>query len=402
MAELVDIGIVLVLGGLFGWLSQRVHCPNAVTQVVLGVVLGSALLGWVDHGPLLHRLGEIGVILLLGVAGLELGVKRLRAAGWAGVRVALLGIVLSVIVGYAAGWLYGSPAPESIYIGLAMAATSIGISVQLLQQFGLISHRVAEVVIAAAVLDDVLALFLLAITHGILSDGLDVVGMLGFAVLAVTSLIGLYGATRFLTSALVRMHVLSTAFVQSVWCLAVIFLGAFVSHALGYSAVVGAFFAGVGLGEGLGDSRRDQNVTSLQPMMLITMPFFFVMIGVQAQWSILTESRTLWLVIALIVFGVASKAVGGWLGVSRTSSSSERWLTAFSMVSRGEVGLVIATLGFEQGHLTQPVFVSLVFVTIVLSVLGPLLMAPFAKQLSHNSVAQIRPQLQKTNYGEHK
>ena len=82
MDQLDDVAIVFALGGVLGWLSQRLNFPNAVAQVVLGVILGAAILGWVAHGDLLHVLGGIGVVLLLGVAGLELGIERLKAPGW--------------------------------------------------------------------------------------------------------------------------------------------------------------------------------------------------------------------------------------------------------------------------------------------------------------------------------
>ncbi len=112
------------------------------------------------------------------------------------------------------------------------------------------------------------------------------------------------------------------------------------------------------------------------------MPFFFVMIGVQAQWNVLTESAVLWLVVALIVFAVLAKVIGGAIGGGQSREWPERWLIAFGMVPRGEIALIIATLGFEQGHVTHHVFVAVVLMSIVLSGLGPLLMVPFAKQLA--------------------
>jgi Kef-type K+ transport system membrane component KefB len=165
-----DILVVLVLGGGLSWLSQRLRFPNAVAQVVLGVLLGTAVLGWVPHSPVLHEFGAVGVVLLLGVAGLELGLGRLTAAGPTGAFVATLGIVFSVVGGYGIGILYGSAGDEALYLGLALGATSIGITVQLLEQFGLIGHRVADILVAAAVIDDVIALYLLGAAHGFLSE----------------------------------------------------------------------------------------------------------------------------------------------------------------------------------------------------------------------------------------
>ncbi len=382
MAEANDLLLVLVLGAGIAWLSDRFKFPSAVAQVVLGVVLGAAVLGWVAHGTALHALGEIGVVLLLGVAGLELGVERLRAAGWGGAVVAALGVVFSLVGGYSLGWLYGSPSDEAFYLALVLAATSIGITFQVLQQFGLIAHRVADVVIAAAVIDDVIALYLLGAAHGFLSDGLAPGGVVGYAVLAMIALGSLYAISNVATRLAKRRGLIIHPWLRSVWIVSAIGGAALLTQALDLSAVVGAFFAGLGVGEGLGSEERERSATTLLPMVFVTMPFFFVMIGVQARWDILKEPALLWLVAGLISIGVTAKAAGGVLGALGCEAWAERWLIGFGMVPRGEIGLIIATLGLEQGHLTHDVFVALVLTTIVLSALGPLLMFPFAKRLT--------------------
>lgn len=384
-----DILVVLVLGGGLSWLSQRLRFPNAVAQVVLGVLLGTAVLGWVPHSPVLHELGEVGVVLLLGVTGLKLGLGRLTAAGSTGAFVATLGIAFSVVGGYGIGILYGTPGDEALYLGLALGATSIGITVQLLEQFGLIGHRVADVLVAAAVIDDVIALYLLGAAHGFLSDGLSAPGILGYVVLAVIVLGGMFVVCRLLIRWALRRALIDSRWPRSAWTLTVIGLGALLTDALGLSSVVGAFFAGVGAGEGLNEDVRERSARQLQPLVLMMMPFFFVMIGVQAQWDVLDQSASLWLVVGLIVFAVLAKVLGGVLGALRIDRWRERWLIGFGMVARGEIALVIATLGFEQGHLTRPLFVSIVLMTIVLAVLGPLLMTPFARWLGSERSAGV-------------
>lgn len=382
MTDWIDIALVLVLGSALGWLSLRLSFPNAVAQVVLGVVLGTAVLGWVPHSPLLHTFGEIGVVLLLGVAGLELGFERLRAAGWAGGAVAALGIVFSVTGGYAIGHVYGSPSDEALYLGLALGATSIGITVQVLEQFGLLRHRVADILIAAAVIDDVIALYLLGAAHGFLSDGLSVPEVAGYVLFAMVALGGLFLLCRGLTRWADRRGVMENRWNRSAWLLTTIALGALLTHALDLSSVVGAFFAGVGAGEGLEDDVSERSAKTLSPLVLVFTPFFFVMIGVQAQWDFLEQPTMFWFVAILIAFAVVSKVAGGLLGAFNIAGWRDRWIIGLGMVARGEVGLVIATLGFEQGHITHPVFVALVLTTIVVSAIGPLLMAPLANRLN--------------------
>lgn len=380
--EILDVILVLLFGTGVSWVCQRYMLPTAVAHVLLGVILGGAVLGWVSHGALLHFLGEIGVILLLGVAGLELGIERLKEAGWAGIAVALLGILFSLSGGYFLGRSFGSLPPEAIYIALMLAATSIGISTQILQQYHLIDHRVGEIVIAAAVIDDVIALYLLAATHGVLSNNAGVAEIVAHMAVAITLLGSLYWLFKSLTAWLVKLRWIGESWSLIAWVVSAIFASALLSDALELSAVVGGFFAGIGVGDGLNRDIRKYGIRSVEPLIWITMPFFFVMIGVQAQWAALATPESRWFLLLLLTVAVTGKALGGFLGTAMRNSAKERWLVGFSMVARGEVALVIATLGLEQGHVTSQIFVTLVLGAICLAVLGPVLMTPFAKRIA--------------------
>lgn len=386
---LAEILIVLVAGGMLGWLCRQLRFPNAIAQVILGVILGTAVLGWITHSETLHTLGETGVVLMLGVAGVELGINRLRAAGWSGMAVAFLGIVLSIGGGYTVGRVYGSTMPEAMYLGLALGATSIGITVQVLQQFNLINHRVGEILVAAAVIDDVIALYLLGAVHGLLSDKFDATDALGFVVLAIAVLGALFSVLRLITQWLSRRACLETRPIRLGWILIAITFSAWLTHTLGLSSVVGAFFAGVGVGEGLTENMRRRVVHAFEPLLYMIVPFFFVMIGAQAEWRVLNQSSLLWLLLVLMAVAMLSKSLGGAFGAIHVESWRERWLIGFGMAARGEVSLVIAGLGFKQGHLTQPVFVALMLCTITTAILGPLFMLPMVRNLSTTQLPKV-------------
>lgn len=393
MTGLIDMLVVLVLGGALGWLSQRFKFPNAVAQVVLGIVLGGMMLGWVSHGQLLHSFGEIGVVLLLGLAGLETRFVRLAAAGGAGIAVAALGIVLSVGSGYVIGHWYGSPSDEVIYVSLALGATSIGITVQVLEQLGRIGSRVADIIIAAAIIDDVIVLYLLGAAHGLLSDGFRASEVLRFATLAIVVLGGLFIVIRATTRWASRRNLIAGRLARGAWVLSAIILGALLTQALELSSVVGAFFAGIGTGEGMRGDDRNLGATSLRPLVLLFMPFFFVMIGVQAQWGVVDEPMLLWLIVALVSAALFAKALSGLLGAINIQDWRERLLIGLGMVARGEVALVVATVGFAQGHMTRDVLDALVFTIISVALIGPTLMVLFARhpatQGSDNDVQQV-------------
>lgn len=372
--------MILVFGLITGSLAKRVGLPMAVVYVLLGMVLGDSVLGWVVATPVLEHIGRFGVVLLLGSAGLHLGLKRLKQAGWAGVWVALGGIILSFIAGYAFASSWGSPTPEAVYVATALTATSIGISVQVLQQYGLVEHRVGQVVIAAAVIDDVVALFLLAMAHSALTDGIEPLRILGSLVLVSAVLVGIFWSSRWLGH-LVAVRAISMRHrYQVVGAILVIAGFAELTQLLGLSAVVGAFFAGLGLGDGAGKQQRSDLIKSLEPWILILVPFFFVLIGTQAEWEVLNDPgmKTLWF--GLLFIALVGKSVGGVLGALRCGNFTSRLLIGISMVPRGEVALVIASLGFQQDHLGHHVFIAVVLTTIAVALLGPLLMTPLARR----------------------
>jgi len=376
----IDILLILVLGLITGSLAKRAGLPVAVAYVLLGVVLGGSVLGWIETSPLIEGLGEFGVVLLLGSAGLHLGLERMKQAGWASVWVALFGIVLSFVAGYVFVFNWGATTPEAIYTGTALTATSIGISVQVLKQFGLVHHRVGQVVIAAAVIDDVIALFLLAMAHSALTEGIETLRILGSFVLIVIVLSAIFWSSQALARFTISRHKLLHHRYLVIGVVIVMLGFAELTKWLGFSAVVGAFFAGLGLGDGAGKERRGELIKALDPWILILVPFFFVLIGARAEWMVLNDPgmKTLWL--GLLLIALLGKSIGGVLGALRCGNFKSRLLIGLSMVPRGEVALVIASLGFQQGHLGHHVFIAVILMTIAIAILGPLLMALLARR----------------------
>jgi len=374
-----DLLLVLTFGLMAGWLAKRVRLPQAVVLVLLGVVLGPALLGWIALDGRLAIVGELGIVLLLGMAGLQMGVAAMWTAGRAGVSVAVLGIGLSLIAGYffMSGW--GARSEAALYTGLALAATSVGISVQVLQQFGLISRRVGRIVIAAAVIDDIAALYLLAVAHGVLRESLTPVALVIAAFLALLVIIAIYAVCQ-LVVARIPPRWLGAHPVPAVGTIALALIaGGTLSHLAGLSSVVGAFFAGLGIGEGA-PSLRQELARRLEPLVFVLMPFFFVLIGARAEWTVLTDAGMAWLVAGLIVLALCAKTIGGALGAVGIQDKAGRWLIGASMAPRGEVALVIASLGFAQGHVGHHLFVALVLMAIATALVAPLLMLPLARR----------------------
>lgn len=372
-----DIVLILFLGAGAGLFARRIGQPVAVAQILVGLVFGPPILGWIGFEKNLQILGDLGVLLLLGRAGLHLGMDKLVGAGWRGIWVAVLGMVLCFWGGYCFAVWWGSPGEEAIYIGVALTATSIGISVQVLQQFDLIEKEVGRVVIAAAIIDDIVALYLLAITHGVLTDSLVVSQAISSMFVATLVFISIFAACRWIGSYLPTL--LKMPFLQLLLSLLVIISSGWLTQWLDYSLVVGGFFAGLGLGEGMYETDRDELVKQYDPLVLLAVPFFFVHIGSQAEWRVLQDDGMTTLVVGLIVIALLGKTLGGYLGAWKRREFYRPLLIGISMAPRGEVALVIASIGFQQGHISHHVLVALMLMAITAALVAPLLMAPLAR-----------------------
>jgi len=372
-----DIVLILLLGVSAGLLARRMGQPAAVAQVLVGLIMGPPLLGWIAVNENLKILGELGVLLLLGMAGMHLGLDRLAGAGWKGFRVALLGMLLCFAGGYAFAIWWGSPSEEAIYVGVALTATSIGISVQILQQYGLINKEVGRVVIAAAVIDDIVALYLLAITHSALTEVVRIPKIVVSMVVA-----ALMFGLIFIVCKLLARHLFSWLKLPAlhlVFSLLIIISFGWFTQWLGYSLVVGGFIAGLGLGEGLQKVKRDELLQQYDSLVLLLVPFFFVSIGSQAEWRVLADSGMTTLVLGLIVIALLGKTLGGYLGAWSRADVYKPLLIGVSMAPRGEVVLVIASIGFGQGHISHHVLIALMLMAIAAALAGPALMVRLAR-----------------------
>lgn len=374
MNELVAI---VVAGAGVTWVARRLRQSEAAWLIVAGMLLGPPALGVVRPDGLVEGLAQLGVALIVGAAGLRLSLGELMGAGRAGAMLAAAGALASFAGGFAVAWAWSQDVEEATYVGIALAATSIAVTLSVFDRFGLTGQRVAVVVLAAAVIDDVIALYLLSAGHGMFSDAAGLIDFLlvNAATLAVPALA--YFAGRFATERFGigrRPHPGEQALVVT----AVIVGAAWLAEALGSSSVVGAFFGGAGLGSVLEDERRDRIGAVIDPVVLLLLPFFFVGIGARVEWLAFGAIGVWLLAVALAVTGVVAKALGGWWAVGGALSGRDRWIAGFAMVPRGEIALIVAGLGLSQGHVSHHVFVALVAAVVVSSLVGPLALARLA------------------------
>lgn len=374
---LLEAFLIFASAKLVGQVFEQLGQPVIVGELLAGVVVGPSVLGWVGLGEFQEALAELGVILLLFVVGLETRFSDLRAVGKVSLAVAALGVVIPFVLGWAGMLLTGHASTESLFVGTALVATSVGITARVLTDLGRIAEPVGRVILGAAVLDDILALVLLAIVSGA-SAGTISAGKVAAVVVTALAFVG------FLTvigTRLMRRYPtwLEAAFptrnplaVALIICLGLSALAA----SIGLAAIVGAFMAGMVLAEARERYELDR---AMQPVTTLLVPFFFVVTGAKIETDAFTRPGLLGLTVLLTVLAFLGKIAGGRAGARRLGKRGAT-IVGVGMAPRGEVGIVVASLGLATGTVSRDIYSVVVAVAILTTLIAPPLLVQLLKR----------------------
>ena len=285
LAMLAVFGSAKLLAELF----ERLKQPAIVGEILAGVLIGPSVLGWIQPNPVLAALGDLGVLFLLFRVGMEVHTSELMKVGPVASLVALLGVVAPFLMGWGIMAWRGAPTIEGIFVAAAMVATSVGITAQVLASQGLLQERASQIILAAAVIDDVLGLIVLAVVSSLARERIRVVELAATALIAIgfTLVIAKWGTA---TVTRVTPHLvarLKAGEVRFNLAMLLLFALAVAASYAGIAAIVGAFLAGMALSDSVGERVRDltHGVTEL------LVPFFLAGIGLQLDLSVF-ESRS--------------------------------------------------------------------------------------------------------------
>ena len=375
--------IIILFAKLGGWLSVRLKQPAVLGELLAGLLLGPTVidlihLPWFNNAELLHEqvlsLAEIGVVFLMVVAGMEVDLKEMRRAG----QVAFLGGVSGVIVPLALGVLaalpFGYHDNEALFVGIILTATSVSISAQTLLELGVLRTREGIGLLGAAVVDDVLVIVLLSIVLALL-DGAGGLGAILLVLVKMLVYLALAGGIGWF--ALPRLahwfdrQPISEGLTALVLGTALLF--AWSAEVVGgLAAITGAFIAGVALGRSPMRDAIEEKMHTLTYAFFV--PIFFVSVGLEANARELTGS-TLPFLIVLFVIAVVSKIIGSGLGARLAGFDNRAALrVGTGMVSRGEVGLIVASIGVTEGIIPQQVFSVVVILVLLTTLITPILL----------------------------
>jgi Na+:H+ antiporter len=365
---LLDILIVLVAAKLAAEIAERVGFPPVVAEILAGVVIGPSVFDLVGTNQTLRVLGEIGVILLLLQVGMEMDLRELGAVGRASVSVAVVGVVLPMLGGFGVSELFGYDAKTALFLGAALAATSVGITARVFSDLRALASVEARTVLGAAVADDVLGLVILTVVVRIVSEGsVSVLSVLGIFAIALAFLVATTAVgTRAAPPIFQFLHRYARS-TGTLVALALAFTLAFaeLADAAELAPIVGAFVAGLSLSR---SSVSDRISRELAPVGHLFIPVFFLQIGIDVDVNAFIDPTVLAIGGALFAVAVIGKVLAA---VGATGSQGDKRLIGFGMIPRGEVGLIFATIGLRETILDQEQYAALLLVVLATTLIAP-------------------------------
>ena len=380
---IIGVGILLFAAKLMAELFLRLKLPIVLGELIAGMIVGPFALGGlqiIDGKQLLQIndeikiLGEMGAIVILFMAGLEMTPKEFLKGGKAAFVVGTLGVVIPFFVGLAVFQLFGFDALQSMLIATALTATSIAISIQVLSEFGKLKTPEARLIIGAAIIDDILAIAVLSVVTSIAGtdggvDNIDITEV----TITILQVLGFFGIML-----IVSVVVIPKVITPRIWkakgsvegiATAAFFGAAALAGSIGLSPIVGAFAVGMALSTSKVFDKIENYVGKIG---LIFAPLFFAIIGAQVDLRAV-DLNILLLSAVIVVVAVTTKLFGCGLPAMYFLKSKEKGLrVGIGMISRGEVGLIVAGVGITAGILTSEVYSTIIIMVVVTTIITPI------------------------------
>lgn len=378
---LIQLVLILFSARIMGEVAAYFKAPSVIGELLAGIIIGPSVFGLIEISPPIQLLAQIGIILLLFEVGIETDIGRLTSSGAKAFVVAIGGVVLPFILGFVISYfLFSFNLLASLFIGSALTATSIGITLRVLRDLKKQNSHEAQIIIGAAVLDDVIGIILLAMLYEFSQSGT----------------VDLWNAGKVLVYILL-FFIISPIAAKAVsltikkWdekseipgllpttTISLILLFAWIAHQVGAPELLGGFAAGLALSRQFPFLRQDAKFShrveeQMKPIVHMFTPIFFVAIGLSLNLkSVDWSSLSIWMITGLLfISAIIGKLASGFL--LRKETLTTKLIVGTAMIPRGEVGLIFANIGLTAG-----VFQGNIYASIILVIALTTLLAPFA------------------------
>lgn len=414
------IAVILMAAKLSG-IVERFGQPSVLGELVMGIILGNLVLFGITIfepiklDPIISFLAELGVVILLFQIGLESNIASMRKVGLRAFLVATVGVIVPFVLGaYLVGPLLlpGLDQNAYLFLGAALTATSVGITARVFKDLGKLHIDEAQIVLGAAVIDDVMGLIILAVISAIVTFGAVSIGAI--SVIFAKAILFLIGAIVLGQIAAPRLFTLFSKIHAGIGMKFTVALSfglvfAYLAHVIGLAPIIGAFAAGLVLDavhfksfsdpEVVDDIRRvaegaDQKTRSslmqiiehrahkhiedlVEPVALFTVPIFFIVTGMSVKLETLFDTQILLVALGITVAAFVGKLVSGLFA----GRGMNKWIVGFGMVPRGEVGLIFATIGLSLGVVSDSVFSVIVIMVVFTTLLSPPILSYLIKRM---------------------
>lgn len=387
MEFLGALSLILIVTAFAGHFSRRIGIPAVIGQLLVGIIMGPAVLGEVHNDAFMHYFSEIGVIILMFIAGLESDLKLLKKYLRPAFAVAVSGVIFPIILIYFFGRLFHFSNEEAIFLGVTFSATSVSISVEVLKELKKLKSKEGTTILGAAVIDDIISVIILSVLISIFSNVASAQGGHHSSNLIVSFLLDasyfvvIYLLFEWIAPYMMRLSekltISSSVVLMSlVLCLSM----AWLAEKIGLSDVVGSFFAGIAIAQTPYKQEVDSNIEPIGYAVFI--PTFFVSIGLNMSFKGFWDD--LIFIIPLTLLALLTKWLGCGLGARLLGMDFDSMnVIGSGMVSRGEMALIIAQIGFEAHLLSIQYYSAVIFVIILTTLAAPfMLKAAIRRQLS--------------------
>lgn len=372
---LLQIALILIATKAGGLAARKLKMPEVLGALIAGVLIGPVAFRLVTYDSNIQLLSNLGVIMLMFLAGLETNLSEFKKAGLSAFVIAIAGIAVPFILGTLSAYLFFRDFWENIFIGVILTATSVSITVETLAELGKLNTRAGINILGAAVIDDILGLILISVILAVSGKSgsggsgsllLTVTGILVFCVLAIAAILFL---PRLLNKLLKDKMPSRTFLTLSI---AIALFAAFTAERLGIAAITGAYLCGLMLSQFVHKETLERGLKSISSGFLA--PIFFASVGIEANLDGFSL-KTLLIAACMLLVAVIGKIIGcGAASRFFRMSRSESMQIGIGMVSRGEVAIITANIGLQAGIITNEVFLPTIVVVILTTIITPVLL----------------------------
>lgn len=369
---LFQIALILIVTRLFSIAARKIKMPEVLGALVAGVVIGPAALHMVRYDGNIALLANLGVIILMFMAGLETNLAEFKKAGKSSLVIAVLGITVPLVIGTLGAYLFFHNFIENIFIGVILTATSVSITVETLTELGKLNSRTGINILGAAVIDDILGLVMVSVllassgkTGGTRSLAFTIIAVSAFCLVSVAAIVFL---PKLLNSLLKEVQPGRTLLL---FTLTAALLAACAAEFFGIAAITGAYLCGLLLSQLIHKDAIERGLKSINGFLA---PVFFASVGLNASLDGFSM-ETLLIALCMFLIAVVGKIIGCG-GAARLfhMSRGESLQIGIGMVSRGEVAIITANIGLQAGIITNQIFFPTILVVILTTVITPVLL----------------------------